>query len=218
MDLMPIGIALVVAALAVVVIAGRRGPGSAPAATPEEAMHPDEAVLDGAATGEEPIESDEPYEETIDGDAPHDEAAHDAAWDDAAPDDSAPDDEARDDDAPEDDEVGPVSVHPGGRTGFSPADGEALSDDRVTPPTAAAVTAAPADPHVDAPDARPEVAPPPATASERADACPTCGSPMVERVAKRGPREGRPFMACTRYPTCRTAFEIVGAAGGEAQE
>ena len=33
--------------------------------------------------------------------------------------------------------------------------------------------------------------------------CPSCQSPMVRRVARRGPRKGQPFWGCSRYPTCR---------------
>jgi len=32
--------------------------------------------------------------------------------------------------------------------------------------------------------------------------CPKCGSPLVERVAKRGPGIGRAFYGCSRYPRC----------------
>lgn len=33
--------------------------------------------------------------------------------------------------------------------------------------------------------------------------CPKCSSPMVKRVAKRGPNAGNEFMGCSRYPKCR---------------
>jgi restriction system protein len=33
--------------------------------------------------------------------------------------------------------------------------------------------------------------------------CPVCGSGMMERVARRGPNKGEPFLGCTRYPRCR---------------
>ena len=33
--------------------------------------------------------------------------------------------------------------------------------------------------------------------------CPKCSSPMVKRVAKRGPNAGQEFMGCSRYPKCR---------------
>jgi hypothetical protein len=45
-------------------------------------------------------------------------------------------------------------------------------------------------------------------AAATAQTCPTCGKPMIERVAKRGPKEGRTFLACSAYPECRTAFEL----------
>jgi restriction system protein len=33
--------------------------------------------------------------------------------------------------------------------------------------------------------------------------CPTCGSSMVQRTARRGPNAGKSFWGCTRYPDCR---------------
>ena len=33
--------------------------------------------------------------------------------------------------------------------------------------------------------------------------CPTCGSAMTKRVAKRGPSAGNSFWGCSQYPTCR---------------
>lgn len=33
-------------------------------------------------------------------------------------------------------------------------------------------------------------------------ACPTCGLPMIERTARRGPRAGGRFWGCTAYPKC----------------
>jgi restriction system protein len=33
--------------------------------------------------------------------------------------------------------------------------------------------------------------------------CPKCDSPMVRRVARRGPSAGREFWGCSRYPACR---------------
>lgn len=35
--------------------------------------------------------------------------------------------------------------------------------------------------------------------------CPLCGSGMVRRTAKRGPRRGSHFWGCTRYPNCKGA-------------
>jgi hypothetical protein len=33
--------------------------------------------------------------------------------------------------------------------------------------------------------------------------CPNCGTPMVERVAKKGPNAGKPFYGCSNYPRCK---------------
>jgi ssDNA-binding Zn-finger/Zn-ribbon topoisomerase 1 len=33
--------------------------------------------------------------------------------------------------------------------------------------------------------------------------CPLCGSIMQKRLARRGPRSGKYFWGCSRYPTCR---------------
>jgi hypothetical protein len=38
---------------------------------------------------------------------------------------------------------------------------------------------------------------------ESATACPRCGAPLTQRMAKRGPRAGSPFLGCSRYPACR---------------
>ena len=42
-----------------------------------------------------------------------------------------------------------------------------------------------------------------APAPENAPACPQCGKPMHQRLAKRGPRAGRPFWSCPDYPACQ---------------
>jgi len=42
-------------------------------------------------------------------------------------------------------------------------------------------------------------------------ACPTCGAPMVKRVAKRGANSGQPFWGCSRYPECRGTRSIPSA-------
>jgi restriction system protein len=34
-------------------------------------------------------------------------------------------------------------------------------------------------------------------------ACPTCGSPMVLRRARRGQNAGNDFWGCSNYPSCR---------------
>lgn len=44
---------------------------------------------------------------------------------------------------------------------------------------------------------------PGAPLSQEAPACPRCGSPMVQRTAKRGPNAGRQFWGCPRYPACQ---------------
>lgn len=38
--------------------------------------------------------------------------------------------------------------------------------------------------------------------------CPRCGSRMVQRIARRGPRAGHQFLGCTRFPICRGARNI----------
>jgi len=42
-----------------------------------------------------------------------------------------------------------------------------------------------------------------------AQACPTCGSIMVRRVAKRGGNSGQPFLGCSRYPACKTTCPLL---------
>ena len=42
-----------------------------------------------------------------------------------------------------------------------------------------------------------------ATTLETKPSCPTCGSPMVQRTAKRGENAGSLFWGCSRYPACR---------------
>jgi restriction system protein len=32
--------------------------------------------------------------------------------------------------------------------------------------------------------------------------CPRCGAPLEQRIAKKGPRAGKPFLGCSRYPAC----------------
>ncbi|MDD6729414.1 MAG: NERD domain-containing protein [Eggerthellaceae bacterium] len=55
--------------------------------------------------------------------------------------------------------------------------------------------------------AKEQVAQPPAAAPAAAQAgpgvCPRCGSPLVLRTAKRGPRAGKQFYGCSSYPHCR---------------
>lgn len=38
--------------------------------------------------------------------------------------------------------------------------------------------------------------------------CPKCGSPMVEREAKRGAQKGTRFLGCSGYPKCQTILNI----------
>lgn len=37
--------------------------------------------------------------------------------------------------------------------------------------------------------------------------CPKCGRPLVERIGKRGPRQGTTFLGCSGYPDCRTIID-----------
>jgi len=46
----------------------------------------------------------------------------------------------------------------------------------------------------------PRVAPP--AAAVQPPACPTCGAPMLTKLARRGPNAGRHFWSCQRYPVC----------------
>lgn len=46
----------------------------------------------------------------------------------------------------------------------------------------------------------PRVAPP--AAAVQPPACPTCGAPMLTKLARRGPNAGRHFWSCKRYPEC----------------
>ncbi len=39
--------------------------------------------------------------------------------------------------------------------------------------------------------------------------CPTCGSPMIRRTARRGEHAGEEFWGCSRYPECR-GISLVG--------
>nr|WP_225917194.1 topoisomerase DNA-binding C4 zinc finger domain-containing protein [Pseudomonas xanthosomatis] len=43
---------------------------------------------------------------------------------------------------------------------------------------------------------------PPREDWERLGLCPSCGSPMRNRVAKRGRYAGKSFMGCSTYPKC----------------
>lgn len=56
------------------------------------------------------------------------------------------------------------------------------------------------EPHLSSPVARslPHIAQP-----SGSPACPKCGVPMVERLAKKGHNAGRTFFGCPNYPKCR---------------
>ncbi len=41
-----------------------------------------------------------------------------------------------------------------------------------------------------------------------APACPSCNSPMVVRIAKKGPNRGTHFWGCSRWPDCHATLEI----------
>ena len=41
------------------------------------------------------------------------------------------------------------------------------------------------------------------TAEQAGPTCPACDKPMLKRIARQGPRAGRPFWGCTGYPDCR---------------
>ena len=43
----------------------------------------------------------------------------------------------------------------------------------------------------------------PEVPDESSTSCPTCGSSMVARIAKRGNKAGSKFWGCSRYPECR---------------
>jgi restriction system protein len=47
--------------------------------------------------------------------------------------------------------------------------------------------------------------------------CPTCGSIMVRRVAKKGPNIGNEFWGCSTFPKCRTVENIVTISRGRTE-
>ncbi|ENY70725.1 hypothetical protein G114_16755 [Aeromonas diversa CDC 2478-85] len=51
-------------------------------------------------------------------------------------------------------------------------------------------------------DTREERAP---TITRIEQTCPRCDAPLVERLARKGPKAGHYFMTCTRFPECRYA-------------
>lgn len=44
--------------------------------------------------------------------------------------------------------------------------------------------------------------------NDKASNCPTCGSPMLVRTARKGSNAGGQFYGCSRYPQCKTALPI----------
>ena len=42
-----------------------------------------------------------------------------------------------------------------------------------------------------------------AAPNPRTPACPLCGKPMRNRVARQGPKKGQAFWSCSAYPDCR---------------
>jgi len=49
---------------------------------------------------------------------------------------------------------------------------------------------------------------PPSSAQPHGVSCPQCNSRMIRRTARRGPRAGKPFWGCSRYPSCRGTRNI----------
>ncbi len=45
---------------------------------------------------------------------------------------------------------------------------------------------------------------------DSAPACPNCGEPMAQRIARHGRHKGNAFWGCTRFPTCRGVQPISG--------
>lgn len=43
---------------------------------------------------------------------------------------------------------------------------------------------------------------------DRSLACPTCQSPMVKRVARKGANKGQAFLGCSRFPACRGTRQL----------
>ncbi len=51
--------------------------------------------------------------------------------------------------------------------------------------------------------ASPEPQAPPLSAESAVPACPRCGKPMVQRIARRGSNAGNRFWGCSAYPACK---------------
>jgi restriction system protein len=47
-----------------------------------------------------------------------------------------------------------------------------------------------------------------ASTASSAQACPRCGAPMIERIARRGPTPGKPFLGCSTYPKCTETVSL----------
>lgn len=54
----------------------------------------------------------------------------------------------------------------------------------------------------------PQEAPPDPVQAEPDLICPKCGASMVKRTAKKGPRAGKTFYGCSRYPDCRFIINV----------
>lgn len=52
------------------------------------------------------------------------------------------------------------------------------------------------------------------TITRIAQTCPRCDAPLVERLARKGPKAGHYFMTCTRFPECRYASLSEGQTQG----
>ena len=38
--------------------------------------------------------------------------------------------------------------------------------------------------------------------------CPVCGQPMLQRIARKGPKTGQPFWGCSGYPDCKGTLAV----------
>jgi len=55
--------------------------------------------------------------------------------------------------------------------------------------------------------------PPSGSGDDWVPQCPTCGLPMVKRVAARGSNAGKEFWGCSGYPKCRGIVNISAKEG-----
>ena len=51
---------------------------------------------------------------------------------------------------------------------------------------------------------------PPPDSPPAPPSCPACGKPMVKRIAKTGPGQGKPFWGCSAYPACKAIKDCPG--------